>query len=298
MVEFYSGMKRFLKPGIGQLGTYAPRAIKLFPSEPVVRDVDYVWPTISIVIPSLNQGRFLEDTLKSIIDQRYPKLELIVVDGGSTDNTLDVIKQYEDHITWWISEPDSGQAAAINKGFRKSSGEIMAWINSDDLIAPGALQKVVQYFSNNPAIDVVYGDRIVINEQGHEIGRWTLPRHSCRILKWADFVPQETLYWTRAAWKAVDSQLDESFAFAMDWDFLLRLSRNNIPMRHMRAYLGLFRVHSTQKTSRQIHSIGREEIQKIRSRELGFEPTQWQITLNTISFLISAKFCEVRARVG
>src|SRR5205085_11570381 len=125
---------------------------------------------------------------KSILDQNYPDLELIVVDGGSKDETVAVIKQYAARIAWWVSEPDSGQTEAINKGFARSSGEIMAWINSDDLAAPGSLFRVADWFATHPETDVVYGDRLLIDENGGEVSRWILPAHSSRVLEWADFI--------------------------------------------------------------------------------------------------------------
>src|SRR5450759_633160 len=271
-----------LRPGVGQLGTYSPRPVSFRFVQPNNQRSEQALPKMTIVIPTFNQGRFIGETLQSIIEQQYPNLELIVVDGGSTDNTLSVIKQCEAHLSWWISEPDTGQTAAINKGFMRSTGEIMAWINSDDLVAPGALHRVADYFVKHPETQAVYGDRILINDEGLEIGRWILPRHSNRALKWADFIPQETLYWTRKAWNLIGGRLDESFHFAMDWDFLLRLSAQQINIQHLPVFLGLFRVHPQQKTSSQMPSIGQQEMQLIRRRELGFQPTRWQLILNTV----------------
>lgn len=286
-------IKRLLRPGVGQLGTYPPRPVTLRLATGNDQLCGQGLPKISIVVPSFNQGRFLGATLQSIIDQRYPNLELIVVDGGSTDETLAVIKQYEAHLAWWVSEPDSGQTAAINKGFARSTGTIMAWINSDDLVAPTALRQVAEYFIKHPEVQVIYGDRILINEEGLEIGRWVLPYHSIRVLQWSDFVPQETLYWTRHGWNLVGANLDQAFHFAMDWDFLLRLAAKQITMQHLPVFLGLFRIHHQQKTSSQLSSIGQEEIRIIRLRELGFQPARWRVILNTAPFLLAAKFSEL-----
>jgi glycosyltransferase involved in cell wall biosynthesis len=298
MAGFSLNIKRMLRPGVGQLGTYSARPVSLNFVQLKKPPSGKVLPKISIVVPSYNQGGFIGATLQSIIDQRYPNLELIVIDGGSTDNTLAVIKQYEAHLAWWVSEPDAGQTAAINKGFMRSTGDIMAWINSDDLIAPGALYRVAGFFSKHPEIQVVYGDRILINDEGLEIGRWVLPRHSNRALKWADYIPQESLYWTRRAWNLIGCRLDESFHFAMDWDFLLRLSAKQIDIQHLPVFLGLFRIHQQQKTSSQISSIGQQEMQLLRRRELGFQPTPRQVILNTAPFLLAAKFYEFSLRLG
>jgi glycosyltransferase involved in cell wall biosynthesis len=116
------------------------------------------YPKISVVIPSFNQGQFLEETITSVINQQYPDLELFVVDGASNDNSVDVIKKYEQHLAWWVSEKDKGQSDAINKGFARATGEIITWLCSDDLYTPGTLHKVAEYFSKQPGnIGLIYG---------------------------------------------------------------------------------------------------------------------------------------------
>jgi len=280
-----------LRPRAGQLAMYAPRPIKLPAADQVA--TGRPMPKISIVVPSFNQGRFIGATLQSIIDQNYPDLELIVIDGGSKDETVEVIQQYASHIDWWVSEPDSGQTAAINKGFARSSGEIMAWINSDDLAAPGAVFRVAEWFAAHPETDVVYGDRLLIDENGDEVSRWILPPHSRRVLDWADFIPQETLYWRRSAWDKVGARLDESFRFAMDWDFLLRLSSKQVNFKHLPFFLGMFRVHLNQKTSSQMSSVGQQEMQLLRRRALGYAPTRLQLIMNTIPFLLRTRLLEI-----
>jgi hypothetical protein len=295
--EFSARFTRMLRPGIGQLGTYSPRPVSLTSALSDTNLTGQSLPKISIVVPTYNQGKFIDKTLQSIIDQQYQNLELIVVDGGSTDNTLSIIKQYESYIAWWISEPDSGQTAAINKGFSRSSGEIMAWINSDDLIAPGALKFVAEYFTKHPEVQTIYGNRILINEEGLEIGRWILPYHSNRVLKWVDYVPQETLYWTREAWNQVGGQIDEAFSFAMDWDFLLRLRKKEIGIKHIPQFLGFFRIHHQQKTSSQMPLLGQKEMRDIRCREIGFRPMRWLVIINILPFLLVAKIHELSWKI-
>ncbi len=296
-------LKKILRPGVGQLGTHPPRPLQIKELVNIGQFDDNALPKISVVIPSFNQGRFIEQTIKSVIDQHYPNLELIVVDGGSTDNTLDVIRKYEQYLSWWVSEPDTGQTAAVNKGFEKSTGAIMAWLNSDDVMVPGVLRFIAEYFVSNPKTQVVYGNRILINEGGLEIGRWVLPRHSDRVLKWIDFVPQETLYWTREAWNLTGGKLDEAFRFAMDWDFLLRLIAIKIEIQHLPHFLGMFRIHQLQKTSNQMSTVGQKEIQLLRYRELGFYPKRWQVNFSTLPFLLLAKlqdlsFILITERIG
>jgi hypothetical protein len=184
VARFEVNIQRMLRPGVGQLGTYSPQPVSVEFLQSNSQQPGQTLPRITIVVPSFNQGRFIGATLQSIIDQQYPNLELMVVDGGSSDNTLAVIRQYEPHIAWWVSESDSGQTAAINKGFARSTGEILVWINSDDLVASGALHLVAGQLAKRTGAQVVYGNRVLINEDGLEIGRWILPRHSNRVLKW------------------------------------------------------------------------------------------------------------------
>ena len=295
---FNLNLKRFILPGVGQLGTHLPRTLLLNDHMASKNFEGISLPVVSIVVPSFNQGKFIGATLKSIIDQRYPNLELIVIDGGSTDNTISVIKQYEKYLAWWVTEADSEQAAAINKGFSRTTGEIMAWNNSGDIMAPGVIHHIVSYLAKHPEIQAVYRDRIVINEEVLYTAHWILQWHSSRVLQCADFVPQETLYWTLSAWNQIAARLYEAFRFAMGWDFLLRLPAENLKIQHLPVSLGLFRVHDQQKTSSQMSSIGQHEIRIIRYRELGFQPSRWQLILSTAPFLLSSKFHELRFRLG
>ena len=134
-------------------------------------------PTIAIVTPSYQQGRFLDRTIYSVISQKYPALEYVVHDGGSTDETLEVLHYFEPVLTRWTSESDEGEADAINRGFSNTTGEVMAWLNSDDLLLPGSLAYVARYFVRHPDVDVVYGHRVLIDEHDKRIGAWVLPRH-------------------------------------------------------------------------------------------------------------------------
>lgn len=123
-------------------------------------------PKVSIVIPSYNQGKYLEDTILSVINQTYKNIEIIIIDGGSTDNSVDIIKKYKDKIHFWVSEKDKGQANAINKGFKKASGEIFAWLNSDDLYTENAVEQIVNEFNKDPSVSIVYGDYYLLYPNG------------------------------------------------------------------------------------------------------------------------------------
>lgn len=259
-------------------------------------------PLISIVTPSYQQGRFIGRTMSSVLNQNYPNLEYFVQDGGSTDNTVDLLKQYSSSLTGWESAPDEGQSQAINLGFKRVNGEIMAWLNSDDLLLPGTLAYVADFFNRNPDVDVVYGHRILIDEHDMEIGRWILPKHSNSALLWADFIPQETLFWRRSIWEKVGCKLDENFGFAMDWDLLLRFRKAGARMVRLPKFLGAFRVHNAQKTSSVINEVGVEEMAKLRLRELGRVVNSVEIRRNLapyfLAHLLNDLGCRVMRRLG
>jgi len=151
---------------------------------------------------------------------------------------------------------DSGQAQAINRGFALTCGEIMAYLNSDDSLLPGCLNYVGTYFADHPEVDVVYGHRVLIDEEDREIGRWVLPRHTDEVLAWADYIPQETLFWRRRLWEAAGSSVSEEFRFAMDWDLILRFRDAGAKIVRVPRFLGAFRVHTDQKTSAELDLAG------------------------------------------
>jgi glycosyltransferase involved in cell wall biosynthesis len=215
-------------------------------------------PGITIVTPSFQQGRFLERTILSVLDQSYPALEYVVRDGGSTDETLDVLHRHTSSLTHWDSAPDAGQANAINLGFDESTGEIMAFLNSDDLLLPGSLAYVARYFARHPEVDVVYGHRILIDEGDRQVGVWLIPARAERVLRWSDCIPQETLFWRRRAWEAAGGKMDEGFNFALDWDLLLRFREAGCRMQRLPRFLGAFRLHTHQKNNVLLDAYERE----------------------------------------
>ncbi|MBX3381015.1 MAG: glycosyltransferase [Phycisphaeraceae bacterium] len=220
-------------------------------------------PLISIVTPSFNQGRWLQATIESVTNQRYPRLEYFVIDAGSTDNSVEILKSIGG-LSGWVSEPDGGQADGINKGFARTSGDIMGWLNSDDLLMPGALHCVARWFKNHPDVDVVYGHRVIIDANGNEVGRWTLPRHRGAAFLWGDYIPQETMFWRRSLWERVGGKVDTEFQFAMDWELILRFHRAGAKFRRIPHTLGAFRTHPQQKSIAAIGSIGQREFERLR----------------------------------
>lgn len=243
-------------------------------------------PTISIVTPSFNHARFLPATIQSVLDQTYPSLEYVVQDGGSNDGTREILERYAGQLHHWDSAPDSGQTQALNLGFAHTSGEIMAYLNSDDMLLPGTLSHVAEFFRRHPEIDVVYGHRVLVDEDGMEIGRWVLPPHDDEVLSWADFVPQETLFWRRAAWEAAGNEFDESFRFAMDWDALVRLRDAGARMTRLPRFLGAFRVHDDQKTTAQGPTLGLHEMNRIRRRLHGRHVSQEEVLRHIRPYLV------------
>lgn len=269
---------------IGVLHQYAPRPLRV----PLSQGLQSGGLSFTIVTPSYNQGRFIERTLKSVLSQRHPKLEYIVQDGGSTDATTEVLSAYAPHLSRCQSATDNGQTHAINLGFRGTSGEIMAYLNSDDLLLPGTLGYVEDYFLRHPDVDAVYGDRIIIDEDDAEVGRWVLPPHDAEALRVADYIPQETLFWRRRVWSKV-SGLDETFQFAMDWDLLLRLQDARSNIVHLPRFLGAFRVHEHQKTTAQLDTRGAQEIALLRRRGTGSDLSWKEINFKLARYRAAAR---------
>ncbi|MFT4059625.1 MAG: glycosyltransferase family 2 protein [Legionella sp.] len=273
-----------IQPRIGNLNQYPARHLSIEKRKPILSSK--FPPKISIVTPSFSQGNYIAKTIESVLSQQYPNLEYFIQDGASKDNTVAVLRQYESQLSGWHSEADTGQAQAINRGFLHTTGELMGWLNSDDLLLPGTLIHIANYFTQNPKIDVVYGNRLLIDEQEMEIGRWILPGHNSKVLSWTDYIPQETLFWRRSIWNKIGGHIDESFQFAMDWDLLLRFRDVGARFAHIPRFLGAFRIHKHQKTNAAINEIGFKEMTYLRTRTLGCTPSKKEIRKAVIPFLI------------
>lgn len=262
---------------LGELKQHEPRPPT--PERLPVRPPRSDWPRICIITPSYQQARFLERTMRSVLDQHYPKLAYGVQDGGSTDGSAELITRYVPQLAHAESARDNGQAAAIQRGFEKlypGDDDIMAWLNSDDVLNPGSLALVGDYFRRHPDVDVVYGHRTVIDEEDREIGRWFLPPHHDHTLPWFDMIPQETLFWRARCYREVGG-IDPSFQFAMDWDLLLRFEQAGFTFKRLPYFLGRFRVHTTQKTSAKIVTVGEAEMKQLRLRTHRREVPTWEI---------------------
>lgn len=235
------------------------------------------WPRVSIVTPSFNQGEFLEETIRSVLLQGYPNLEYIVIDGGSTDGSVDIIRKYEKWLASWTSEPDRGQAHAINKGFRLCSGEIMAWLNSDDCFRPGAIFHAVDFFRSNPNANVISGfRRVILGERISKNIRVYLKPDAYSLSRNC-YLPQETVFWRRSVWETV-GELDETFQFAMDFDFWQRILAAKYEFILVPRFTSLFRVHPDSKGSRKLDTRS-NELARIYSHYLGTTKDEKELAL-------------------
>lgn len=205
-------------------------------------------PLVSIVTPSYNQQKYLEDSILSVLNQDYQNLEYFVIDGGSTDGSLEIIRKYNDKLAGWVSEPDQGQTDAINKGFHRSQGEIMAWLNSDDLYHPGAVRSAVEFLQTNPEIGLVYGDTDLIDGSGRKIGRFNAQQTSYqRLMRGGVYIPQPAAFWRRELWER-SGPLDPSYYFAMDYDLWVRFAKIS-PIHYTPQLWASFRIHGDGKTT-------------------------------------------------
>ena len=210
-------------------------------------------PTVTVITPSYNQAEFLEETILSVLNQDYRKIEYIIIDGGSTDGSVDIIRKYQDRLAYWVSESDRGQSHAINKGFQRANGEILGWLNSDDVYCPGAVRAVVEFFTSRPDIALVYGQADLIDYDG----RMVLAR------QWEDFnaldciarirytIPQPAAFFRREAVQRV-GLLDERLNYCLDWDYWIRLSLAGLKVSMIPQRLARMRLHPNSKIVKEL----------------------------------------------
>jgi glycosyltransferase involved in cell wall biosynthesis len=204
------------------------------------------WPKISIITPSFNQGKFIEETIRSVLLQNYPNLEYIIVDGGSKDETIDVIKEYERDIFYWVSEPDNGQSHAINKGFCKATGDIIAWLNSDDYYQPLSLYYAALGLKER-ATGLIYGNAFYYHEEEERFSYINVVKKKSEFnLPFDVGLTQPATFWTRELWVKV-GKLDEKLHYGFDWEWFLRATKvgNFIPCDKD---LAVYRLHSVHKS--------------------------------------------------
>jgi len=226
---------------------------------------------VSIVTPSYNQARFLDETIRSVLSQDYQNIEYIIVDGGSTDGSVEIIRRYADRLAWWASELDRGQTDAINKGFARATGDIFAWLNSDDTYHPGAVSQAVNYLQTHPEAGLVYGNANLIDEKGKILGKFPARTTDYqKLLRGYVHIPQQAAFFRGNLWKKVGT-LDPDFTFAMDYDLWVRLAKIS-ELHHIPSLWANFRLHSNGKTNI-IDNRCYPEMLKVYYRERGKKPS-------------------------
>jgi len=215
------------------------------------------WPLISIVTPSYNQAQYLESTMRSVLLQGYPRLEYIIIDGGSTDGSVDIIRKYEPWLAYWVSERDEGQAHAINKGFERAKGDILAWLNSDDQYCERALVRTVEIFVEHPEAELMYGDCEMIDAQGRVIDYLEGRTGGLEDLLARDFIPQPSAFFRRKAWDAVGG-LDPDLRYILDFDLWIRMVLGGVKSLYVPAVFSRFRWHGVSKSNKDVVQFGLE----------------------------------------
>jgi glycosyltransferase involved in cell wall biosynthesis len=260
----------FPPPPIGKLGWPWTKESSQFPE---LMPIGNEWPKISIVTPNLNQGHFIEETIRSVLFQCYSNLEYIIIDGGSKDESVEIIKKYEPWLAYWTSEPDQGQSHAINKGFRVATGDFIGWLNADDRLSPGALEVVSKTYLENPEAPFVHGDCRYIDSNGNEvrivkgfnIGQEVLYRYWLYADKYMNCIQQPSTFFRRALLERVGF-LDENIHYCLDYDLWLKLTRLGFPPLYIPQILSEFRLHDQSKTCRQAEMF-LPEIKLVAERE-------------------------------
>lgn len=220
--------------------------------------------------PSYNQGKFLEETIQSVLRQDYPNLEYIIIDGGSTDNSVEVIKKYAERLAFWESKVDRGFGHALNKGFSKATGDILCWLNSDDILLPNTLTVVAAFFKQFPNTGVLTGDRWYLDEASRLLFKTRYYFFLPGQFRFTKTLAQESTFWRRDVFLKAGGYVDEELKFAIDFDLWCRLAKVT-RIRHVPFYFGAYRVQPDSKSSN-IIEIGRIERRKLIVRHYGASP--------------------------
>ncbi len=245
-------------------------------------------PSISIIVPSYNHRPWISSCINSILIQKTKRDQLIVVDGKSNDGTKEVLEQYAKEIDHLIIEPDNGQADALHKGFSLATGDILAYLNSDDILLPQTFSFVRELFQNNMGVDAVYSNRVFIDQDSNPIAKWVIPFHSDYCHKRWDYIPQETCFWRKSLMDKA-GYIDTTLQFAMDYDLFIRMM-NAGNFKHVHRYLACFRDHPNTKTNTIYETTGKDEICSIKRK--------YNIETFTFDRLIGNIYGQLTIRLG
>ncbi|HEY0385530.1 MAG TPA: glycosyltransferase family 2 protein [Pyrinomonadaceae bacterium] len=212
---------------------------------------------LSIVTPSFNQAQFLEETILSVLNQNYEQLEYVIIDGGSTDGSVEIIRRYEKHLAYWVSERDRGQVHAINKGLERVTGDVVAYLNSDDLYLPGAFSAVTRHFAEHPRCEWLCGETLMFGDKDHrtELLKTEVPKSAAHALSWAYLAPQPGMFWRR---ELVQPGFDEKWNYVFDHELYVRLLLAGHRCEHLDVPVAAYRLHGTSKTVAEPDGFDRE----------------------------------------
>jgi glycosyltransferase involved in cell wall biosynthesis len=245
-----------------------------------------LWPRISLVTGVRNGARYLEDTIRSVLNQNYPNLEYIIIDGGSTDGTLDIIRKYEPHLSYWVSEPDKGVYEALNKGFARSTGEIMGWLNASDMLQLNGLHVVGGVFAALPEVEWITGRPTKFNASGMTVSILPLPHWSrLRFLAGADkYIQQESTYWRRSLWDKAGGALRTEYRAEGDYELWVRFFRH-AKLYTVDALIGGYRAHEDALSASDLDRYN-QICDEIAAREV--ETAPWRRTLKMFRWISRA----------
>jgi len=236
-------------------------------------------PKISIITPSFNQAQFIEETILSVLNQDYKEIDYIVIDGGSTDDTVNILRKHSDRLAFWVSEKDRGQAHALNKGLAHATGDLIAYLNSDDLYLPGAFQKVVTYFSEHPKCQWLCGDTIMFGEPPEplRVVSADVPKSAGHALSWAYTAPQPGMFWKR---EILEGGFAERWRYCFDHELYVRLLIKGFQCEHLPETIAAYRLHPASKTVAEGNLFDREfdAIAEIYEPQLSSSDRRWSVS--------------------
>jgi glycosyltransferase involved in cell wall biosynthesis len=288
------GIRRAAGVHLGLLEIHQPQPDRC-PQVPSVQ-ITQSSPTVAVVTAVRNQSSYIARAVASVLAQDYPRLDYVVKDGDSSDGTLEWLGEHAKESFRLLKGPDAGQSAALNQAFAEANGEIMTFLNGDDVLRRGAVAYAASYFMQHPEVDVIYGHRQIIDPHDLEVGRWWLPAHDNGVVRHRDYIPQEGSFWRRRIWDRVGG-IDSSFQFAFDWDLFLRFSEAGARFVRVPEFLAAFRTHPEQKTRTHMETLGRKEVDRLLRRVHGRVLSPWQRNLAVCHYVAASAVLTWRHRL-